>query len=144
MFYQRWVIRISIFCLSIVLIAGVSSALAAANTVPGSRADDNTFPVDQSQLIPAQCAGITFDRVISGSGNINGGSGNDLIYGSSGADTIRGGNGNDCVIAGGGDDNINGQGGNDVLDGGPGTDTINGGPGTDQCLNGENNSNCES
>jgi Ca2+-binding RTX toxin-like protein len=143
MVHKRWIIRIAIFCLFTVVIAGVTSALAASNTVPGSHAGDDTYTVDTSPYFPPQCAGITFDRIISGSGSIDGGPGNDLIYGSDGNDNIRGGNGHDCIIAGAGNDTVRGQNGNDILDGGEGTDTIDGGPGTDTCLNGENVTTCE-
>ena len=118
-------------------------ALAAANTVPVTYASDQTIPIDQNQFIPSQCAGMTFDNIIVGSGNINGGPGNDLIYGSPGNDNIRGGNGDDCIIGGGGNDTLRGQNGDDVLIGGSGYDIIEGGPGYDICFYGDDVKDCE-
>lgn len=127
----------------IVLIISTYSAIAAANTVPVSFAMDTTIPIDQSQFIPALCSGITFDNIITGSGDINGGPNNDLIYGSPGNDNIRGGMGDDCIIGGGGDDALRGQNGDDVLVGGSGYDTIEGGPGYDVCFFGDDVKECE-
>ncbi len=140
---RKWLPRLALLGLVILLITGVVGAIAGANTVPVTHADDETFAIDQSQLYPPQCAGMTFSNVITGSGSISGGPGNDLIYGSDGDDDIRGGNGDDCIIAGAGNDNINGQNGDDVIDGGSGYDVIRGGPGTDTCLNGEDVNGCE-
>jgi Ca2+-binding RTX toxin-like protein len=133
----------SIIGLAIVLIFSTYSALAAANTVPVSYAMDTTIPIDQSQFIPSQCAGMVFDNIIVGSGDINGGPNNDLIYGGPGNDNIRGGMGDDCIIGGGGDDTLRGQNGDDMLIGGSGYDIIEGGPGYDTCYYGDDVKECE-
>jgi Ca2+-binding RTX toxin-like protein len=140
---RKKILNGSMIGLVIVLIISTYSALASANTVPVSYAMDTTIPIDQSQFIPWQCAGMTFDNIIIGSGNINGGPGNDLIYGSVGNDNIRGGMGDDCIIGGGGDDTLRGQNGDDVLVGGSGFDVIEGGPGYDTCFYGNDVKECE-
>ena len=137
------IFNVSMIGLAIVLIIGTYSALAAANTVPVSYAMDILIPIEQSQLIPSQCAGMVFDNIIADSGDIAGGPGNDLIYGSSGDDKIRGGMGDDCIIGGGGDDTLRGQNGDDVLVGGSGFDVIEGGPGYDLCYYGDDVKECE-
>lgn len=140
---RKKILNVSMIGLAIVLIFSTFSALAAANTVPVSYAMDTSIPIDQSQFLPPQCAGMTFDRTIVGSGDINGGPGNDLIYGSPGNDNIRGGMGDDCIIGGGGDDTLRGQNGDDVLVGGSGYDTIEGGAGYDTCYFGDDVKQCE-
>ena len=127
----------------VIIVSSTFSVLAASNTVPVSYAMDTTISIDQSQFIPPQCAGMQFDNVIYGSGNINGTSGNDLIFGSPGDDIIRGGMGDDCIVGGGGNDTLRGQNGDDVLIGGSGYDIIEGGPGYDICYYGDDVKDCE-
>lgn len=141
--YRRIITRLSFFGISILTILVTVGAIAAANFVPVSYAMDTTLPIDQNQFFPSQCAGMNFDNIIHGSGDIAGGPGNDLIYGSSGNDNIRGGMGDDCIIGGGGDDTLRGQNGNDVLVGGSGFDVIEGGPGYDICYYGDDVKECE-
>jgi Ca2+-binding RTX toxin-like protein len=141
--FNKQLIQISYIGLAIMILLSAVGALAATNTVPVTYASDQTIPIDQSQFIPAVCAGMTFDNIIVGSGKINGGPGNDLIYGSPGDDNIRGGNGYDCIIGGGGNDTLRGQNGDDVLVGGSGYDIIEGGPGYDICYYGEDVKECE-
>ena len=107
----------------------MASAMAAANTVPPSKASNTSFAITANTLKPTECAGITLTAKIAGSGTITGTGAAELIVGSPGADTINAGGGNDCVLGGSGNDNLNGQGGNDVIIGGAGADTINGGAG---------------
>jgi len=81
--------------------------------------------------------------VITGSGLLIGGDGNDSITGSAGDDTLYGDDifgglaaGNDTLIGGGGHDDLNGGGGNDSLVGEAGDDYLNGGDGADTMLGG--------
>jgi RTX calcium-binding nonapeptide repeat (4 copies) len=100
------------------------SALAATNSVPGSRAerDVSSITVDQKKAKPA-CNGITVTVLVTGGGD--GGNSDDLVVGTAAADTdLRGKNGDDCILGGGGDDTLRGDGGTDVCIGGPGTDTF--------------------
>ena len=128
------IFNVSMIGLAIVLIIGTYSALADANTVPVSYAMDILIPIEQSQLIPSQCAGMVFDNIIADSGDIAGGPGND---------NIRGGMGDDCIIGGGGNDTLRGQNGDDLLIGGSGYDIIEGGPGYDTCIYGDDVKDCE-
>jgi Ca2+-binding RTX toxin-like protein len=78
--------------------------LAAANTVPGSKAADRSSTVTAEELKPSACSAIVLSALVTGSGVINGGNASELILGSSGADTISGNGGDDCIVAGGGND----------------------------------------
>lgn len=144
---HKSIVKFSFFSLIILLLGSTFSALAAANSVPISYADDITLPIDQSQFFPGVCAGIQIQNVIyaseSPSGNIQGSDKNDLIFGTNGNDKILGKAGDDCILGGDGDDEIMGMDGNDILDGGDGFDTIKGGIGDDTCVNGEDVSSCE-
>ena len=137
------IIRLIAYGFFFTMILSAISAIAAANSVPVSYAMDITIPIDQNHFIPSQCAGMTFDNIITGSGSINGSSRNDLIYGGPGNDNIRGGMGDDCIIGGGGNDTLRGQNGDDVLIGGSGFDIIEGGPGYDTCYYGDDVKECE-
>ena len=104
------------------LLATVSRAFTAANTVPASNAGKQQFTIDANALKPAACAALNLTSIVT---NNAGTSAADLILGSAAADTITGGNGNDCILGGGGNDTINGGNGtNDICIGGPGTDTF--------------------
>ncbi len=117
-------LRLSIFGLIALIIISSVTAVAATNTVPATRATDQTLPVGINDLKPPACAGWFLTNLVTGSGTFTGAEGNDLILGSSGADTIDGLGGDDCVLGGGGDDLITGGGGTDVCIGGPGADTF--------------------
>jgi Ca2+-binding RTX toxin-like protein len=146
-FPNQSIIRISLFCLLLLIIGTSVSALAAANTVPVSYADDITIPIDQNQFYPSICAGITIQNVIYAIENpqpvIQGTEMNDLIFGTDDGEKILGKGGDDCILGNGGNDKLLGMEGNDVLDGGDGYDTLKGGSGDDNCFNGENVSLCE-
>lgn len=125
--------RIAIFGLITLLLVNVLWAVAASNSVPGSRLGSVGTPItDKANLFkPPECNfNITVIFVCpAGGGNCNapagGGNPPKLILGSPYADVITsGGNGRDCILGGGGDDSINGGGGNDICFGGPGTDTF--------------------
>jgi Ca2+-binding RTX toxin-like protein len=107
------------------LAATTMLGLAAANTVPGSKAADRTSTVTAEELKPSACSAIVLSALVTGSGTINGGDPSELILGSSGVDTMTGGKGDDCIVAGGGNDTLRGDQGTDVCIGGPGTDTFN-------------------
>lgn len=119
---HRWVLAIGA-CGFVALVAS-GLAFTNANIVPATRADDDNRAVVSNDKKPDQCASISITNLISGSGNIDGTSGNDLILGGSANDTIRGGGGNDCIVGGGGPDTIQGQGGTDVCIGGAGNDNF--------------------
>lgn len=112
------------------VVAALISAAAAVNTVPVSRADDQTFAVELEFGVPPECSHISFANVIYDAGPGTGQ--NDLIFGTDGNDNINGGGGDDCILGLAGDDILNGSGGNDVLLGGPGDDTLIGQGGSDR------------
>lgn len=128
-------------------------ALADANNVSESGADDQALaftvpaPTDTPGDVPPECAGMTFDNVIYGAGNISGTNHADLIFGSDGDDVIDAGNGDDCLVGLGGNDVLSGGRQGDVLLGGDGDDILDGGQHTDTCYGGAGNNifaNCES
>lgn len=117
-------LRLSIFGLIALIIFSSVTAIAATNTVPATRATDQTLPVGINDLKPSACTGWFLTNLVTGSGTFTGTEGNDLILGSSSADTIDGLGGDDCILGGDGDDLITGGNGTDVCIGGPGTDTF--------------------
>jgi len=100
------------------------AAMAAANTVPTSKAFTTTKAITVNDLKPPECAGITLTAIVTGSGTFSGTAAAELILGGPRADNINGGSGNDCILGGAGNDTINGQGGTDICLGGPGTDSV--------------------
>ena len=120
---------------ALVLVSAVS-AYAAANTVPRSKLVDYRTAITANTLKPAECAGISLSTVVTGRGDINGTSGNDLILASELEDVVDARGGNDCILGGAGEDVLNGEGGNDVLLGGADSDQLDGGAGTDLCYRG--------
>jgi Ca2+-binding RTX toxin-like protein len=109
-------------------------ASTASNNVPDTRLSSQDTIVSPNDLKPPECNGITVTTSITGSGTINGTTGNDLILGSAANDVFNGLSGNDCLVGGNGNDTLNGNDGNDVLIGGAGTDMFHGGNGTDTCV----------
>jgi Ca2+-binding RTX toxin-like protein len=98
------------------------SALAAANTVPATKAGRRTSAITVDSLKPKPaCAGITVAVLVTGG---NGANTFDLVLGTAGPDTLRGNNRDDCIVGGGGNDSLRGDAGVDVCIGGPGTDTF--------------------
>jgi Ca2+-binding RTX toxin-like protein len=129
----RTLLRLAVPIVSVLVLVSIFDALAAANLVVATGADDLRTPITANALKPPECAALNLTTVIVGSGSFNGGGSNALILGSAGADTIRGQGGNDCIIGGGGNDDLRGGNGTEVLIGGPGADTLNGGAGADVC-----------
>jgi hypothetical protein len=115
---SRWLV----FALVILVLVGVLSAAAAANTVPTTHLTDQTNAINVNDLKPPECAALTLNNLVicpTGSGSsCSGGNGNngDLILGGPNGNNISGKNGADCIV------------------GGSGTNTIDGGPGGDICI----------
>ena len=108
---------------------------AAANTIPASRADKNSFGLGVTELTPPECAGMGLTNIVDIGAGETGTSANDLILGTDKNDTeIRGGAGNDCILGGKGHERqkidkvwgpgIFGEEGDDVIIGGPGNTII--------------------
>lgn len=122
---MRRTVALSLAGLGLLVVATLASAFTATNNIAGSRADDTTATVSNDSLTPPECAGMTFDQSITGSGIIAGTPLRDLIRGSATADTITGLAEDDCIVGGDGADTIDGGPlGNDVCIGGPGIDTF--------------------
>jgi Ca2+-binding RTX toxin-like protein len=107
-----------------ILIGGVLG-VSAANSVPATKANDNSRAITADTLKPTpDCSGITVTTKVNGTGTFSGTNNADLITGSAAIDTITGLNGNDCILGGGAADSLNGGGGTDVCIGGAGVDTF--------------------
>jgi Ca2+-binding RTX toxin-like protein len=122
--------HVAVFGLLALAVVSLIAASAAGNTIAHTNLGSRVFTIDANALKPRACAGLHLSSIVSGSGTLNGNTGNTLILGSAGDDTITGQDGNDCIVGGGGADTLDGGGGNDVLIGGPGGDTCIGGLGT--------------
>jgi Ca2+-binding RTX toxin-like protein len=110
----------------VLAIAVAPTAQTSANTVAGSKVEDDSRTIGANDLKPTQCAALALTATLAGSGTINGAAASELITGSAVADNIKGGGGDDCILGGGGNDTINGGPGTDVCIGGGGTDTFSG------------------
>jgi hypothetical protein len=125
--------QLAVLGLAAILIVSISSAFAATNSVPTTRLDDDSLPIDANALKPARCSSLNLTNIAYGTGT----SGNDLVLGTAGADNLNGADGDDCLVGGGGDDTLDGKKGNDILLGGDGNDDLRGLQGDDH-LYGEN------
>lgn len=101
-------LKLLAFALFALILVSVLTAVAATNTVPASHISKNIFPIGPNDLKPPACAGLYLTNIVTGSGVINGTSGNDLILGGPGADTINGNGGDDCCVGGGGNNTFTG------------------------------------
>jgi len=119
--------RLAVFGLALLLIGSLTSAFAATNSVPTTRLDDDSLPIDANALKPAACASLNLTNIAYGTGT----AANDLVLGTAGGDSLSGDDGDDCLVGGGGDDTLDGKKGNDILLGGPGNDDLRGLQGDD-------------
>jgi Ca2+-binding RTX toxin-like protein len=101
--------------LLVLSIAGIISALAAANTVPASGKLDTTITLTVKHLQPQDCNGLSLTTyVLAPGGNFNNNGASALVLGVAGYDNIRGGGGNDCIVGGAGGDTLRGGSGSDI------------------------------
>jgi Ca2+-binding RTX toxin-like protein len=123
----KWLYRLALFGMAILILASLFTAFASSNSVPGTHVGRWTQAINANALKPAACAALNLTNIVAcpaGGGNCTGTNANELILGSMNVDNIRGRGGNDCILGGGGNDTINGGNGTDVCIGGPGTDTF--------------------
>ena len=107
--------RIGLVGLLALSIAGVISALAAANTVPASGKLDTTVTLTVKHLQPQDCNSLNLTAyLISPGGNFKNNGMSALILGVVGFDSIKAGIGNDWVVGGAGGDTISGGMGGDI------------------------------
>ncbi|MGD8622065.1 MAG: hypothetical protein PVH60_08935 [Anaerolineales bacterium] len=123
-------LRVSMTMLLAMVLLSVIGAVAASNTVPFTRLDEDIKTITANNLKPSACSSLNLTNVVVGS---SGTSANDLILGTASGDNLRGGDGDDCIVGGGGDDRLDGQKGNDILLGQDGDDSLQGSQGTDIC-----------
>lgn len=116
---RLWPIGLVMLVLSI-----AATAQTSGNTVPSSKAHDDTRAANANTMKPTDCAGITLTDKFNGSGVFSSGSTSELVTGSNGGDFISSGGGDDCVLGGDGSDTLNGGTGTDVCVGGPGADSF--------------------
>lgn len=117
-------LRFLTFLLIALIVVTSMTAIAATNTVPPTRMEDQPISFNINHLKPSACSALWLTNLVTGSGTLTGTDGNDLIIAGSGADTIDGLGGDDCILGGGGMDIITGGDGDDVCIGGPDSDTL--------------------
>jgi hypothetical protein len=123
---KRIPLRYIILSFALLILISVAMAVAASNTVPGSRLASRSAVINANALKPTECAALNLTTIVicPASGNCTGTKNSELILGTGNADTITGKGGTDCILGGGGDDDITGGAGGDVCIGGPGNDTF--------------------
>ena len=101
--------------LLVLSIAGIISALAAANSVPVSGKLDTTITLTVKHLQPQDCNSLSLTTyVLAPGGTFNNNGASTLVLGVAGYDNIRAGGGNDCLVGGAGGDALRGGTGNDI------------------------------
>jgi Ca2+-binding RTX toxin-like protein len=126
---QKFIPRITVAILSILIVLGAANAIAASNTVSNNHLDELSSVISISDKLPAACKGMTITAIIvcpTLGGTCTGSAASELILGSAYDDLIRGKGGTDCILGGDGDDDIRGGGAGDVCIGGNGIDTFTG------------------
>jgi Ca2+-binding RTX toxin-like protein len=122
---KRFNYRTAFWGLAILIFISVLTAVAAGNTIPSSRLDENTTPMNANAVKPAACSALNLTAiVICTGGTCNGTTASELLLGTSASETIKGRGGTDCIVGGGGNDSLIGNGASDVCIGGPGTDNF--------------------
>jgi Ca2+-binding RTX toxin-like protein len=124
---RQFNLRVAFWILVVVIFVSSITAMAAGNTVPGTKLGQQISAINANALKPSQCSTLSLTNIVicpAAGGTCTGTANNDLILGSAKADTINGRAGNDCITGGGGNDNINGGAGTDVCIGGAGNDTF--------------------
>ncbi|MCC7118428.1 MAG: hypothetical protein IT310_07890 [Anaerolineales bacterium] len=122
---KRLLPRLLVITLIALALMSAFSVLAAGNTVPVTRLDDQSFTLTLDDLAPSACAGLGLTNLVTSSGLVFGTAGNDLILSGGSGDWIFAMGGDDCVVGGGGNDSIFGGVDTDVCIGGLGTDSFN-------------------
>jgi Ca2+-binding RTX toxin-like protein len=119
----KYVPRLTLIILFMLIVLGTVNAIAASNTVPASHVDEDSFDIFPNDLKPADCT-MNITNIRAGSGILFGTAANDLIMGTASGDIIFGLGGNDCIVGGAGNDLILGGAGTDICFGGEGSDSL--------------------
>jgi Ca2+-binding RTX toxin-like protein len=117
----RLALRVAVCGTSVLIAATLGSLVTAANSVPTTKAGQQSAAIDAQALAPSQCAGMGLTAIVT---TLNGGGARELVLGTSAAETLDGRGDRDCLVGGGGNDILNGGGGTDVCLGGAGIDTF--------------------
>jgi Ca2+-binding RTX toxin-like protein len=124
--HARTIVVPAVIAILAVLVLGSTVVRTSANAVSTRRLGLTTQATTADRLKPSECAGISLETVLRGTGSITGGATAELVLAASLVDNINGGAGDDCILGGAGSDIINGGPGTDVCIGGPGTDVFTG------------------
>ncbi len=122
----RWVVRVPIVILIVLVFASLLSALTASNSIPSSRAGNPSDPVTAEKLKPSQCDALVLSATVTGSGTFTATGANELVLASANADRPDARGGNDCILGGAGNDDLTGGAGTDVCLGQGGNDDFTG------------------
>jgi Ca2+-binding RTX toxin-like protein len=127
--FRKYIPRITVVMLGVLIVLGATNAIAAGNTVSSSRLDEQNTALTANNKKPAACSALTLTSIVqcptSGGGICTGTKNSELILGTVGVDIITGKGGTDCILGGDNNDTINGNAGGDICIGGPGHDTFN-------------------
>lgn len=127
---QKYIPRIIVSILGVLIVLGAVNAVAASNTVPTTHLQQISTPLGIIDKLPADCKGMPITAILTcptdGSDCV-GTSSSELILGSVNDDLIRGKGGRDCILGGAGNDDLRGGGAGDVCIGGDGVDAFNAG-----------------
>ena len=123
---QKYIPRIMLFTLGVLIVLGTVTAIAASNTVSISSLDEQNTPLPTiNDKKPVECSALNLTDILECTGGIcNGTDASELIIGSIYSDEINGGKGADCILGGDSIDIIDGEQGKDVCVGGLGTDSF--------------------
>ena len=105
-----WPIAMLVFLVG----TGCATVRTAANSVASSHVSNTTQGIAADELKPSVCDSLSLTAVYQGTGDVDGGTSNDLVLGGSGGQRLRGRDGNDCVVGGVGVDQLEGEAGTDV------------------------------
>ena len=110
----RTILGLVLLSLAVSQFAVVVFVRAAANSVPITKADEDTAVIDPGALKPSECAALNISELVFGDGNLMGSSEDELLLGGPADQTINGSTGDDCLLGGGGSDTLRGGPGDDI------------------------------
>jgi len=96
----RLLSRLAVFAFGILVMVGILTASAAANTVPTSHLSDQTTAITANNLAPSQCASYNLTALVvcGAAATCNGANKDELILGSPTTNKINGRAGTNCCI----------------------------------------------
>jgi Ca2+-binding RTX toxin-like protein len=121
---RQFNLRVAFWILVVLIFISSITAMAAGNTVPGTKLGQRITAINANALKPSACSALSLTNIVicpATGGLCAGTANNDLILGSANGDILTSNGGNDCIVGGGGNDFFIGG---SVCIGGPGTDTF--------------------